>query len=442
VSRELHIQLRRDTGYYRYIRRIPASIEPYLSQKVVRRSLETKDREAAIALAAEIDAELEEVWAGVEQVATGRDEWERQAGYERIAQAMGFDPMTADELLAEPDTDELMARLLALNGQEENKIIVEALLGRGDEPQKMLSGIFHVYMHYKASELAGYSTSQLRRHVQAKERALQYLLQAVGDKPLEKVTRRDALRFRTWWEKKLVADELSADSANRSFADIQGMLSVIDGALLTNYRALWGGLRIKASRRKPKKRASFTPDFVQKRILAPGVLDFVRFDVRMAFYAQIETGARPSEIVNLRPESIKAWDKIPHIVIEETDERILKTGNATRTIPLVGVSLWAMRQCPEGFPALRNNEDSYSAAIGKAFTKLAWRLTPEHTPYSIRHTFQDRILASNAPDRVQTDLMGHEFSRVKYGEGAALKQKQALLEKIKFDWEEPVAKVA
>ena len=125
------------------------------------------------------------------------------------------------------------------------------------------------------------------------------------------------------------------------------------------------------------------------------------------------------------------------LVIEETDERILKSGNATRMIPLVGVSLWAMRQVPDCFPALRHNEDSYSAAIGKAFTRLGLRPTPKHTPYSIRHTFQDRILAAGASDRLQTDLMGHEFERVKYGEGPSLKQKLQLLERIKFDWHLP-----
>lgn len=42
-------------------------------------------------------------------------------------------------------------------------------------------------------------------------------------------------------------------------------------------------------------------------------------------------------------------------------------------------------------------------------------------------------------DRMQTDLMGHEFGRPVYGDGSEMKRRQALLESIKFQWAEPIA---
>lgn len=415
------------------MRRVPANVAHLDGREVVKAGLGTAIFEEAAKQAAEIDRDLEEWWGALLDGQLGRDAWERYTAAGRIVRSMGFEPLTVDQILERGET-ELVPRLLALAGREEQLFLVEAVLGLLQPPQDMLGGAFDLYMRLKAGDLEGYSPSQLRRHRQSKERAADYLIEVIGDKPLRDVTRADALRFRDWWVAKVARENLTRDAANRSFADIQGMLTAIDAALQTTYRAVWGGLRLKQARRTQKRRPAFSIDFVQRKILQPGALDSIRFDVRMAFYMQIETGARPSEICNLKPEAIRARDAIPHIAIEETDERILKSGNATRIIPLVGVSLWAARQVPEGFPLLRNNEDSFSAAMGKGLTRLKLRPTPQHSPYSIRHTFQDRLLASGAGDRIQTDLMGHEFERVKYGEGPTLKQKQQLLEKIKFRW--------
>ena len=52
--------------------------------------------------------------------------------------------------------------------------------------------------------------------------------------------------------------------------------------------------------------------------------------------------------------------------------------------------------------------------------------------YSLRHSFQERSLAVNTPDRVQADLMGHKFNRPAYGEGAALVHKLERLDKIRL----------
>jgi hypothetical protein len=54
----------------------------------------------------------------------------------------------------------------------------------------------------------------------------------------------------------------------------------------------------------------------------------------------------------------------------------------------------------------------------------------KHSLYSLRHSFQDRLTSANAGDRVQTDLMGHKFSREKYGNGASLQDKKLWMEQI------------
>lgn len=46
--------------------------------------------------------------------------------------------------------------------------------------------------------------------------------------------------------------------------------------------------------------------------------------------------------------------------------------------------------------------------------------TERYSLYSFRHSFQDRLTAAEAPDRIKADLMGHKHAREKYGKGPDL----------------------
>lgn len=56
----------------------------------------------------------------------------------------------------------------------------------------------------------------------------------------------------------------------------------------------------------------------------------------------------------------------------------------------------------------------------------------DHTTYSLRHSFQDRLIDVDAPNRVQSDLMGHKFQGEKYGKGSTLEKKLEWLQKIQL----------
>lgn len=81
--------------------------------------------------------------------------------------------------------------------------------------------------------------------------------------------------------------------------------------------------------------------------------------------------------------------------------------------------------------------DSLSGALSKYLKSNGLIPSDKHTVYSLRHSFQDRLLAANAPDRVQADLMGHKFHRPYYGEGSSLKQKLEWLQKVQLKPEGP-----
>ena len=148
----------------------------------------------------------------------------------------------------------------------------------------------------------------------------------------------------------------------------------------------------------------------------------------------METGLRPSEVVNLRDGTIVLDAVIPHVKVS-ADGRRLKTEDSAREVPLVGVALAAMRQRPHGFPKYRDKATALSATVNKYLTENGLRPTREHTVYSLRHSFKDRLVAIETPDSLIDSLMGHKTYKPKYGRGPSLELKLKFLERIAFDGE-------
>ena len=47
----------------------------------------------------------------------------------------------------------------------------------------------------------------------------------------------------------------------------------------------------------------------------------------------------------------------------------------------------------------------------KFLTENDLRETPRHTAYSLRHSFEDRMLENGIDDRIRAELMGHKYAR-------------------------------
>lgn len=423
-------------GIYRYYRRVPIEIAHSDKRKFVRVSLKTKDHRVALDKAADVHTTLEAMWAAMAAGNDNVEAWERHANAVRLAQSLGFTYLSTKDIAA-GSAEVLQKRLEAADMEAGvSRAVAEAVTGQVPEADPKISNIWKLYEHHGRANMMGMSPRQLAKHGVSRKRAIKYLQELLGDIPLSQVTRESVLRFRDWWVAKIEKDGLRAYSANRSITDIAGMLTVIDAALRSNFHAVWEKVRIKETNAtKLGKRLPFPAAWVQERFLAPGALDSMNLQARLIVYTMIETGMRLGEVCNLRAEDIRLDDEVPHVEVAERADRRQKTEYSIRRIPLVGVSLWAMRQAREGFPRYADNGDGASAAINKQIDEIKLRPTKRHTIYSLRHTFQDRILAAGAQDRMQADLMGHEFGRPSYGDGAEMKQRQELLEKIKFAWD-------
>lgn len=144
----------------------------------------------------------------------------------------------------------------------------------------------------------------------------------------------------------------------------------------------------------------------------------------------VNTGCRPSEIAALTPDTIHLKDNVPHISIEPVG-RQLKSRRARRRIALTGVSLEAMRGFPNGFPRYRHKA-GLSGAANKFLRENGLLESDRHSLYSLRHAFEDRLLAAKVDERVRRDLMGHRLTREEYGDGATLDYQREILAPLAF----------
>ncbi|MBB3410651.1 integrase [Rhizobium sp. BK316] len=424
------------SGTWLYYRRVPREVGHLDGRSHVKKSLKTDSHREALQRAEEIHRATEAMWRSLLQ---GGDRTTSIASYEaavKAAQSLGFVYRPATDI-QDLSIDEMERRLkIAHANLGKAPAVVDAMLGTAPAPTLRISDIWKEYEEHNAAGLKGMSPDQLRKHKVSRLRAIEYAREALGgDMELGAIKRPDVLKMRGWWLEKIESEKLKAYSANRCFSDLKGMLTVIDDALQTDYRTVWDKVRLKETvATKLGKRPPFPVAWVQDRILAPGALDTMNDDAKLIVLTMVETGARLGEICNLRPQDIRLDDEVPHIEVAEREDRVQKTEYSIRQIPLVGVSLWAMKQRPNGFPRYADSADAASALINKVMLSAGLRPTERHTVYSLRHTFQDRIENADCSDRMQADLMGHEFGRPAYGDGAEMKRRQKFLDGIKFKW--------
>lgn len=331
--------------------------------------------------------------------------------------------------LAEAPINEILDRLRFL--QTKNKLEdsheVAAVLGGESRPQFMVSDLVDEFARLKQLRLDKMSPDQVRKWRNQKEHAQENFKSEVGDKPLAALTRADVMQFRNWWQDRTRAIGLDVGTANKDIGNVSKMYETINQAHELGLKPIFAKVRFE--RQAEKQRAAFTREHVEKAILKPGGLDALNEEARDIVHLIAETGLRLSAACNLTAATIILKHKVPHVIVAAED-RTLTTEDSAREIPLVGIALDAMKRHPNGFRRYRDRPASLSALIAKAFKARKVLPTTNHSLYSLRHTFEDRLTAAEAPEKVIATLMGHKWHRPKYGSGPSLEQKQKWLRRI------------
>lgn len=426
--------LTRRNGTWHFVRRVPNEFRELDRRGIVKHTTKIRvasDRTGrrASRVAIKLNEALETYW----QELAERQSLRANNSYEdarRRTRSLGFEYVENAQLLMLP-AERRLERLeaLVLNGVANDASARAALLGTEKRPPFMLSKLFVEYGAATKDETKDFSPSQLRVWRNGRERAVKELVQLIGDKPVTDVTADDGIDFCEWWRERVVAGETNAKTANKAIGQLSRMLKEMNIRRRLNLPDIFSGLRLKGE--VERSRSPFERDFIQNRLLAPDALDGLNEDARLVLWVVADTGLRLSEAVNLQRHSIHLDAPIPYVEVLP-DGRRLKTEDSRREIPLVGAALAALKLRPDGFPRYRDKASSLSAAVNKFLGKNGLRPTKDHTVYSLRHSFKDRLVAAEAPDSLIDNLMGHRTGKPKYGKGPPLELKLKFLQSIAF----------
>lgn len=303
------------------------------------------------------------------------------------------------------------------------------MLGTAKQNVPLISEIYSAYEAESQEYLSTLSPDQRRVFKHSRVRAVNtFLAVTKRDKPISEITHDDAMNFREFHRDR-VAGGHSIRTGNKQIGQLSAMLKEINLVRRLGLPNVFSGLRIKGE--VDKDPTPYETKFVQTRILADGALDGLNEEARMVIYTIIDTGLRPSEILNLNEKSIFLDEKIPYVRVM-ADGRRLKTNHSDRLIPLVGCALPAMKIMRKGFTRYHDNSSGFSAVANKFLKENGLRPTTDHSVYSFRHSFKDRLIAAEAQDSMIDALMGHDANKPRYGKGPSLELKLKFLKKIAF----------
>lgn len=405
-------------------KRVPKRYQAVEPRADVVVSLHTDSLSAAKMKAEAVWTEMVEGWEA-SLAMSGDDATARFESAREIAQRRGFSyvPLAKLPML---DKEEFQRRVEAIGGTEIDPDPVEAaaLLGVVDPPSLTVTEALKTYWALAADRIVGKSPDQIRRWKNPRKKAVKNFVGVVGNLPLNKLKRAEFLAFREWLISRVQDGRITAGSANKDIIHLGDVLRTVDELKGLGLDFPMQKLMLKegeASRRPP-----FTREWIETRLLKPGALDGMNAEASGVLRMMVNTGARPSEICNLTAETIRLNCDVPYISIEP-DGRQLKSRNARRIIPLLGVSLEAAKEHAQGFPRYRASPATLSAAIASYLEENRLQESPAHSLYSLRHGFEDRMLAAGVDERVRRDIMGHALGRQRYGKGASLAHAAELL---------------
>jgi integrase len=425
--------IKRNNTYY-YDRRVPKPLSHFDSREKVRLSLHTDSLKEAEERSIGVNNDVEAYW----KMLIERGEKHTEKSFHPILETsklLGFSYKPSHEL-AKGNTTELINRLLMVQETQDNPDLVKAKLGGAEITSLPLSETLETYWSITNNLTMGKSENQIRKWRNPRIKAMNNLIALIGDKSLQELTRDDIVALRDWWIERIQNEEVKSGSANKDFIHVKSVVSTVSDHKNLGLNLDWLFNKTNLDQHKQSRRPPFETDFIQNELLNPIHHIELNKEAKYILYAMADTGARPNEIVGLRPEDIVLETEIPHIKIRPYKGRTLKTPDSERDIPLVGCALWAFQKMSNGFPRYRDSKtgtENLSGTLMKHLRVKKLLPTKNHVLYSLRHSFQDRLTNLGVVDRVQCQLMGHHFKkRIEYGQGADLAKRQEWLLQMCF----------
>lgn len=419
----------RRNGWYHYFRHVPRKLNQYDSRKLIRIPLKTKDEKEVIKIATIYNDFVEKYWADLIRTKTSDSSLELYNEVKQVAMAHGFAYKNMSDVLNSP-LDEILSRVEASQDAPRAKSTI--LLGGIPASSLPLKECLKQFWPLCSDRLRSKNEHQIRKFKNPRIAAMAHFIKVVGSIQLADLKRSHALKFRSWLMDQIADKKIVGNTANKQIGYVKDILCTVGQAeeAAQDFKIIFAELRVKEDK---KSRPPFEASYVQDSMINSLSLKNLNFDAQMLSYMMMDTGARETEIIGLDKADFFLNETVPYIWIRKNVYRDLKTSSSERKIPLVGISLWAARQISQqGIKRYRANPDSASAAINKYLTENKLKPTPQHTLYSLRHTFKDRLRDVGAPEEVIDELMGHKKHGPQYGRGHTLETKCEWLKKIAY----------
>ncbi len=412
---------------YWYSRRVPKELNKLLPNKFVNHSLKTKDFNEAVGIIPEINKQTEDYFKTVELNGVNDSDQEKYQKAIRRAAKFGFVYQDA-ATLSEGPLPELQTRLEVAEKHIDNPAVVEAVLGGAVEPELKLSNLFELFYEISKGVLRNKSHLQLRHWKTVRINAIDNFISVVKDKRLVDLNRKDGLAFRDYWMKRLAAENKAANTANKQFGFLQNMIRTVLEHYQLDFVPIFSGLRFTEALKLPRIR--FETEFIISKLLPPDALPNLGEAGIALIHLMSDTGVRPSELIGIDDNEIFLDHAIPYIHIKPNAHRDLKTLNSEREMPLIGYSLAAaQRGAFEKIKRYRTMPDNLTTMIGMYFKRNKILPSKQTSLYSLRHSFSDRLLDAEVPEKMHDYLMGHDRGSVSYGFGPELAKRKKWLEK-------------
>ena len=367
-------------GVYYYVRRVPCDLTSFYSVKRLCFSLKTKSLKAANRSAASISQRLDDYWLGLR-------------------------------------LQKLDIPAIHLTKQHESNTSVSPALSDACDLYLRLKGIGKDKVFKRTAK-----------------RNTAYVIEVLGDRPLDTYSSSDAATFRDW----LIGKGMTMKTVKRVFASVRAIVNLTiseEGLGCSNaFARTYFPAEINPIKRKPIP----LEDIQRIQTLCLNIDD----DMRWLIALISDTGMRLGEAAGLHLDDIRLNEAIPHIYLKPHPWRSLKTKGSERRMPLVGVALWAAERIVKNgseskiaFPRYCNEFGCNANSASNGLNKWLRNHVPQNCViHSFRHSLRDRLRAVECPTEVVDAIGGWQVATVgqRYGDGYQLDVLLAWLMKIKL----------
>ena len=165
-------------------------------------------------------------------------------------------------------------------------------------------------------------------------------------------------------------------------------------------------------------------------------------DMRWLIALISDTGLRLGEAAGLERRHVDLSQDTPHLIIEATDSRRLKTKTSKRRVPLVGIALWAARRAVEAslrnntsflFPRYNKQASTNSNSASNGLNKwMKEHIPSDYVLHGFRHAMRDRLREVDCPTDVMDEIGGWSHSSIgqTYGQGSSLERLHRFMKKV------------